>query len=446
MPSALDAADRRERAAPLDVPPAAGGRVCIITPGYLSSSPRAVREADALTSSGFDVRVVCSEGPLEYLRASDEELRTSARWQVSTCRWSDGRPGERWAYHRSRARHRLFRAMPAASWRIAGVAERAEGRLFPELAALAAAHAADLYVGHYPAGLAAAYQAARRHGAALSYDVEDLYADTLSAGDSSSAGRERILHLERRYAHRCRYISAVSQPVAHAFAERHDVETPIVVHNCHPWADRGAADGRVRDRAGDGLSLYWFSQTVGLDRGLQDVIRAAGTVPAAVRIHVRGAMDEGVRRALAGEASAAGLESRVHFHEPASPREMLSRAMEHDVGLALEPGGSLNNRLTVSNKILLYLTAGLAVVATATEGQRSVLDTCPGAGFLYESGDIGALSRQLARWASNSEALAVARQASAEAAHARWNWEHESRQLVAAVGRAVASSRLRAGS
>jgi len=50
--------------------------------------------------------------------------------------------------------------------------------------------------------------------------------------------------------------------------------------------------------------------------------------------------------------------------------DLLSRIAEHDIGFAGEMPHCRSRDLTVTNKILQYLLAGLAVVASGTAGQR----------------------------------------------------------------------------
>jgi glycosyltransferase involved in cell wall biosynthesis len=408
-------------------------RICIVTPGYISQSPRVVREADALSAAGYDVRVVFTQGQFETIGQFDRDLLERKPWRSAIFEWSNTSAPQRWAYHRTRVRHHIAKALPARMWSIRGVIERAESRIFPELAALAAAEAADLYIGHLPDGLAAACQAARLHRGSVGYDVEDLYAEIPPQTPSGDIVRRRVLHLERRYLPKCSYVTAVSAGVAASFAAQHRCVSPVVVHNCHPWADRRMADGLTLDRSAAGLSLYWYSQTIGLNRGIQDVIRAAGLVGAPVHIHLRGGISHDAREALMRLADECGAAKSLHFHPSVHPDQLLSRAMEHDVGLALEPGHSLNNELTISNKILIYLTAGLALVASSTQGQREALQSVRDGGMLYRPGDAEAIANQLCKWSNDPAALANAKRAALEAARTKWNWETESRHLIAAV-------------
>jgi glycosyltransferase involved in cell wall biosynthesis len=197
-------------------------------------------------------------------------------------------------------------------------------------------------------------------------------------------------------------------------------------------------DGQVRDRRGDALSLYWFSQTVGLDRGIQDVILAAGRLVGPVQIHLRGHLTEAVRAELLSLAADCGVSDALYFHAPVCPKDLLSRSAEHDVGLALEPGARVCHRVTVSNKLFVYMTAGLAIVATDVPGQRAVLGDLGEDAFLYRSGGHGALAAHLEELRSNRGKLLAAKKASLAAARQRWNWEMESKKLLAAVERALA--------
>ena len=409
--------------------------ICIVTPGYISSTPRVVREADALAAAGYRVRVVFSQGQLEQIRAFDQATLQNKRWQSAIVQWSNARPTEWWTYQRTRIRHFVARQLPPVFWNMSGVLERAEGRVFPEMAALAAAEPADLYIGHYPDGLAAASLAARRHRAASGYDIEDLYADTEPPDAGNPVPRARVVAIEKQYVGACSYVSVVSEPLGQIFTERYGRRPDITLHNCHPWADRNAADGQTLDRRGSALSLYWYSQTIGLNRGIQDAIRAAGLLSTPIQVHLRGAIDENTRSALLALARESGVPDAVHFHAQEPPDRLLSRAMEHDVGLALEQGHSLNNRMTASNKLFLYMTAGLALAATDTEGQRSVLQTCPGAGVLYAAGDVQALAAHLRTWVADRPRLDAARQAGLDAARTRWSLELETQKLVHAIDR-----------
>jgi len=309
------------------------------------------------------------------------------------------------------------------------VAERSEGRLFPEIARAAVEERADLYIGHLAHGLASAAFAARVHGARLGFDAEDYHPD--QGGEPEQEARAD--YLLRRYLPQCAYVTAASEGIAAALVSRYGITSPTPVYNAFPWTERRLIDGNRRDRVDDTLSLYWYSQTVGLDRGIQDAIRAMGLLGGPVQLHVRGTLADDVRVELTQLAAACGVSDRVFFRDPVPPAELLSRAVEHDVGLALEYGTNLNRSIAATNKMFFYLLAGLAVAATDVPGQRAVLGVMPQAAALYPPGDHHALARSLERWRTNPSELATAKHCALDEARRRWNWETESATLVESV-------------
>src|SRR5207248_3336236 len=252
------------------------------------------------------------------------------------------------------------------------------------------------------------------------FDAEDDHYGEFAAGEETSLPARLVYHLEAKYLPRCRYVTAASEGIAEGLAGRYGIARPTAVYNVFPWADRERCDGSVEDRCGPALSLVWYSQVVGLDRGLQDVIRAAGLVRGEFQLHVRGRLDADVRQVLwelAGECSVRG---RLAFHPPVHPNELLARTAEHDVGIALEQPVSRNRLQTCTNKIFFYLLAGLAVLATDTPGQRGVMDTCPDAGRLYPPGDFRALAAHMQRWVDNPDEVRRTKDAALAAARDRW--------------------------
>lgn len=403
--------------------------VCIVTPGYLSSTPRVVKETDALQEAGMDVRVVHTWGGLEHKRRHDRALLREKDWAIDTVKWSSDRLAEWGTYVRYTLRQRLAQWMPAETWPATRIAEQVQHRVYPALARRVAEEPADLYIGHYPAGLAAAAHGADRHDAKLGYDAEDYH---VGQQPDNQSRIERTDFIERRYLDRCAHVTAASAGIAAALADRYDIPRPRVVHNMFPWAEREALDGETKDRNGEALSVYWFSQTVGLNRGLQDALRAIGLLDVPVQLHVRGTLYDNVERELRSTAEESGVAEHLYFHPQVPPGELLSRTSEHDVGLALEQGHTPNRALCVTNKLFHYPLAGLPMAATDVPGQRRLLEEHSAFSSLYEPGDVEGLAAVLRRW-TDREALEEAKSSALEMARSQWNWEREQEKLVRSV-------------
>jgi hypothetical protein len=227
--------------------------------------------------------------------------------------------------------------------------------------------------------------------------------------------------------------------MSRALVVEYGCRKPAAIYNAFAWAERGALDGKIKDRRDQGVpSLHWYSQTLGPGRGLEDLFRALGLVHAEMEVHLRG------RLALGAEAWFAALvpakwKKRVFVHPLVSNAELLSRIAEHDIGFAGELKYCRSRDLTVTNKILHYLLAGLAVVASDTSGQREVaaraLNTAVRS---YPSGNARALAEELNMLLSSEGELRTAKAAALIAAERTFCWEQQVPTLLSSIEAALA--------
>jgi glycosyltransferase involved in cell wall biosynthesis len=188
------------------------------------------------------------------------------------------------------------------------------------------------------------------------------------------------------------------------------------------------------------LRVYWFSQTIGPGRGLEDAILALGRAGVGAELALRGRPQAGYVALLEQLASRhAPLVAVVHL-PPAPPDAMIECARGYDVGLALEQMAPRNRQLCLTNKAFTYILAGMAVAITDTPGQHALAADLGLAAALVPPGDIDALAAAFKHWAANPAALACAKSTAWAAATRRWHWEHELERgrLLALVREAVA--------
>jgi hypothetical protein len=112
---------------------------------------------------------------------------------------------------------------------------------------------------------------------------------------------------------------------------------------------------------------------------------------------------------------------------------MVQQASQFDIGLALEPGSTTNNRLAISNKIFTYLMAGLPVVVSLTPGQAWLLNQAEAAGWGYCPGDARELSVVLGRCLEHPDALVAAGHAASRVSETRFCWDIEQRTFLDVV-------------
>jgi glycosyltransferase involved in cell wall biosynthesis len=405
------------------------GRICLITPGQPSINPRLVKEADALVDAGHDVHVLCSH-MVSWADEADKKLLATRKW---SCLYVGGNIGS-WLYAWTRLRHGVVRRF-SGDWSADGLLGiRALTRVTPELCDAAVRYRADLYIAHYSGALAAAARAANENGARVGFDAEDFETGYYDMDTGPKKIDRLIDDVERKCLPACCYVTAASPGIAAAYQSKYGISMPRSVLNVFPLTERPP---RFRDTSSNGpLRLYWFSQTIGPGRGVEDVIRAMGKLRSCdIELHLRGLARPQHCRDLQELAARSEVRpNAVVLHSPLPPDEMIRAASEFDVGLALEQPVSLNRDICLTNKIFAYLLAGNAIAATATTGQKPIIDTIGKVGFLYQPGDVDGLAEGLRYWSQDREQLQIARQQAWWHGTRTFNWDIEKKKFLEVVG------------
>lgn len=405
--------------------------VAIVTGAHLCRNPRVVKEADALAEAGHRVTVL--RPTLDAaLAALDAELARGAGWSLQpTADLTAGRAGPFLT--------RAVRRGATEAVRRGAELPDALGYGVRRTLRQARALGADLSIGHQEVGLWVVNRLAA-DGLRVGVDLEDWYSEDLLPEARQSRPLGLLRREEAAAVRRGGHVTTTSGALAGALAQTYGGPTPTVVYNAFPFSDRADLDGERRDRAAgdpDRLSLHWVSQTVGEGRGLEDVLDALAHVEPPVEVHLRGACAPSVEAALR-----ARLPDRhaLFIHDLVPPRELLSRIAEHDVGLALEAPRPPSRDLTVTNKILHYLLAGLPVIATGTSGQREVAQKAPGAVSVFAPSDVRGLSEQVTALAADPGARRAGAAAALAAAEREFSWEVQRATQVRSVRAALADS------
>lgn len=406
-------------------------RIAVITAGHLSTCPRMLKAADALAEEGHDVHVVSTRST-DWATVADETLRQRRAdlWRWSVVDYS--KRGAPWTYFSSGVRQRLARnasrRRPSPSFAQASIAV---ARVHKELVRAALATGAHFFYGGTVGGIGATFETARRCGREYALDLEDFYSGDHPDEPEVVGLIERV---ETEVLGRARFLTTASQGIADAYRSRYGVE-PVTIHNTFPLP---TATPELHPR-GDVLKLYWFSQTIGRGRGLEDVVEALRLANIPAELHLRGNPDTDSLLQLETFVSTNVPKLRVVSHAPAPPDEMVLRLADYDVGLATEQVSSVNRQICLTNKALTYMLGGLALVMTETAGQRPLIEELGEDAVSYTPGDVDSLAKGLKRLATDRVFLERCRRASWEAAKRRWHWDHvEERgrlvELFAAIG------------
>ncbi|MEH2197160.1 glycosyltransferase [Nostoc sp.] len=406
-------------------------RVCLVSPGHVSCNPRLLKEANALHNAGFHVRVVAGNYSAEA-RLLDESILPQAPWP-----WTQVTLGAKPTYLMRRLWQELARRVATTGWIPLSVAIWAHSPMSTKLAKAAAAESADLYIAHCLAALPAAAFAAQKHHAKLGFDAEDFHIGELTdipANQTEIRVRDRI---ERTLLPRCQHLTAASPGIATAYAKRYGVNMEPIL-NVFPLAEAPATTERQQgDRVGSEPSLYWFSQTIGPGRGLESILHAMGQMQTPVRLHLRGIPIPGYSEQLMQLAQEVGVGDRLHLLPPAPTAQMARLASCHDVGLSLELTQPLNRAICLTNKIFVYLLAGLPILMSLTPAQQEFAKQLGEVALLVNINDSAAVAKTLDNLLSNPAKLEIIRTQAWKFGQKIYNWDVKQQNFLQVVERVL---------
>ena len=412
-------------------------RICLVTPGNVASNPRLVKEAQALRDAGYRLRIVAAD-IIPSLSPYDAEI-----FAALDCGFE--RVSARTPRHRRFVRAGVQRAarlamrLPRRAGSGLELAGWAHHPLTRALGKAAARQPADLYLAHNLAALPAAARAAARHQAKFGFDAEDFHSGELENHPENAVELATRRVIERTLLPRCTHLTAASPGIAGEYHRLYSVR-PETILNVFPLREAPREPSAGNIARGEEPSLYWFSQTVGRERGLEAIVRAMGrmTVPAWLRL--RGHPSPGYLEALRDLARQSGgedLARRVEVLPVAPPHEMARLAAGHDLGLALEQPHPPNRALCLTNKIFVYLLAGLPICLSRTPAQQALAVELGESAFLVDLDDPAAVARALDKHLADPACTRRARAAAWTLAQTRFNWDLECRRFLDSIRRSL---------
>lgn len=400
-------------------------KITFITTGQPTTNPRLVKEAETLVNSGYEVKVICCFYE-HWAQTFDHELISKHPGMYIFCGGSPA--GNKLRYYFTRMRQKICQLMFAKST-IYPIPENAVSRTHAEAVNIARRLNSDLYIVHNLGALPAAVKAARKNNAKVGYDAEDMH----SAQFTSS--RDPMYYLNRfiedKYFKETSYFTAASPLIAALYQEKFPFLKPTVINNVFPklpqkQIHRPAPDQPVR--------LFWFSQTIGAERGIETMIDAMRLVRNPVELHLLGNCSQLYRNHLLKLTVQAGLPPHsVTLHSPVSPNSIFGMAAQFDIGVASETGVPLNRDICLTNKIFTYLQCGLALIASDTRAQSAFLAEYPECGRLYKKNDAVSLAEALNTFLDDRDLLLQTRLLNFQNGQQSLNWETESEKFISAV-------------
>ena len=404
-------------------------KIVIVTSGQPCGNPRMVKEAIALHKAKYEVKVLyCPLSP--WGDEFDEQL-----FQEN--------PGISWMqvgahptknpiqYFFVRLRKKTWSIIYQLFGNVAHAALKSSVLYSQELERAALKHQADLYVGHNLGSMKAIVKAAKKHGAKASFDFEDFHRGEQKI---ESLYWKKVKLIEDEFMPHIKFATCASPLIANAYGELFTDLSIYTINNCF------SIDNRINEISDFQmpLKLFWFSQHVGRNRGIEQIIEAIGLLNEfEIELTLLGNINEEVKRYFNLKIKNQRFKnSKVYFLPPESEKRIFEIASQHHIGFASEIGKDLNNNIALSNKIFTYLLSGNAILFSNTNAQKDFFESNSNIGFLYTIGNSEQLANTIRIYIENPKILNEHRLNSLNLSKTL-NWENESEKLLQIINASI---------
>ncbi|HTI60951.1 glycosyltransferase [Mucilaginibacter sp.] len=387
--------------------------ICIVTQSHLCRNPRVLKEALTLAEAKFRVTIVNSTYSAA-LAAEDIGLINTHDIKIEPV--SALEKGGFRAF-----KDKLIKKIGDKMVRVFGVqTPMALGYGAGRFVNAALKPNADLYICHQETGLYAGVKLIGK-GKQVAFDFEDWYSEDLSEEARLERPIGLLKRLEKTALQKGVFCFTTSDVMAAKLAETYDAPIPATLYNTF-GVDESLLT--IPKRYTPPVKLFWFSQTIGPGRGLEEFIGLMSQIETRLELHLLGAVSESYKNELSNIQHT----HPILFHPLVSNEKLPAKIAEFDVGLALELDKPLNRDHTVTNKLFQYIVSGLPVIATNTKGQQEVIGKY-GGGVLIDMKDTDTTLPQLRELLNNPAQLLELRQQAIYAA-SQLDWENEKGKIL----------------
>lgn len=397
-------------------------KIVLITTGQPSTNPRIVKEADGLHAAGFDVTVLYCYF-IDWAADTDKLLLQRVSWKYQMV---GGSPiSKNGTYFFTRLRNKTATLLNRSLGNRLLLAERIQARAYDELLKAAKKIKASWYIGHNLGALPVAVKAAWYNNAKAGFDFEDYHRGELLP--TAIRDLKRLTYLENKYLPSLNYFSGASTMIIKGVQKDHPgfKGRVITLLNCFSLALQPVF--KEKPAGDETLQLCWFSQTIGLNRGLEQLVDAMNLLSdPSVHLTFAGRCDETMMQYI--NKHAGNVTGNIHFAGIVAPDDLPLFASKFDVGMALELMVPENRNLCLTNKIFIYLLAGNAMILSATAMQCAFNEEYK-VGEMVKLNEINALTEKITFY-KKKENLTAQKRYNYELAKSMLNWDKESEKFI----------------
>lgn len=387
-------------------------RICLISQSHLSRNPRVVKEAISLAKAGYQVIIVTSIYAKD-LFAQDRELVKNYDISIKTVANLDKRSLQ------TLIDKLLLKLGVWANAYLKLSNKFTLGYGVHRYVSICLQQQADLYLCHQELATYIGTQLLKR-GLKVGFDFEDWYSEDLLPTARKTRSLQLLKAMEKQALQQGTFSYTTSDALAKVLCEHYNCKMPYTLYNVFPQPN---IDNHTSIEPKPHLNLFWFSQTIGEGRGLEEFIALLNQLQTKVALHLLGDVSsyfsQKLERLLAKP-------HQLFFHPLVPPSQLPAKIATFDIGLALEKTTPPSRNYTITNKFFQYIQSGLPIIASATAGQLEI----------FEKGSPGLLlsaapemAKDLDHWLSDVTAMNHAKAKALQLASI-YNWENEEKKLL----------------
>ncbi|MDX2067869.1 MAG: hypothetical protein SFV55_05555 [Haliscomenobacter sp.] len=400
-------------------------KITLLTTGQPSTNPRLVKEANALFEAGYQVTVVYCYWA-KWAQDYDPEIIQVREWRAVLVGGTPERGRLIWWY--TRLRHKVSKYLSF----ISHFRYQSEARAYHEMLSEAKKTQAQLYIAHNLGALPVAARAAQQSRAIFAFDAEDYHRGESITLDAPTKNKIKI---EDYFFESAAFVTTASPLISKVYQQHYPTQSFTTINNVFSKKYQKP----LPQLPNTSLFVWWFSQTIGLNRGIQDILKAMQLIP-----------DIPIQFTLVGEANSTTIDKlkemliserhKLCFQAPVSEIALFEIANQQHIGFALERSTPKNRDICLTNKIFTYLLAGNAIIASDTQAQKSFMADNPGVGWVYPQRDSNQLADILKTCYLNPDLLGSTKRNAWELADQKLNWEEEQKKWLPLVEKVLNSN------
>ena len=342
--------------------------ICLLSDHHLCINPRVWKEAFFYEKKGFKVVIITKWQSYEHLQMDFDLLKGH---NIDYKCFLNLIPGHLSSIMRFYVRFRKRLASELQKYfRVGGAwaINHAPNKLYKK----ALEEKADFYSAHLETGIYAGVKLLRA-GEKVSFDFEDWYSRDYLTPDKPV----RLLsYLESLALHQASFCTAASDSMANALRNYYKSDKiPETIYNSFPCNISTSLTKQI-DKQNNRAQIVWTSRTIGPNRGLETFLSASALIKYPFDLHLIGESSSEYRNFLRKEFPFIKGHN-LKIYDFITHDELQYLLLQFDIGLAIDLYEPESRNVTVTNKILQYMQAGLQVLATDTKGQKEIAALFP---------------------------------------------------------------------